>query len=166
MAAATRDPRPYRLGVGAMLINRDGRVFVGQRSDASAPAWQMPQGGIDGDESPREAVRRELREEIGTDKAEIIAETEDWLHYDLPANVTGLVWGGRYRGQKQKWFALRFTGHDDDIDIAANDQEFTNWKWTEMDSLPKLIVPFKRQLYRDVILRLGPCIRRALPEPG
>ena len=108
----------YRPGVGIMLLNRDGPVFVGRRIDmpAGLAAWQMPQGGIDPGETPREAAFRELREEIGTDKAEILGETESWLHYDLPAEIAGNPWGGRYRGQRQKWFAMRFTGRDGDID--------------------------------------------------
>jgi putative (di)nucleoside polyphosphate hydrolase len=110
-------------------------------------AWQMPQGGIDGDETPMQAAMRELYEETGTDKAEIIAETRDWLHYDLPAAIAGTVWGGRYRGQRQKWFLMRFGGEDIDIDLSRHEAEFDAWKWVEPAELPGLIVNFKRPVY-------------------
>lgn len=142
---------PYRLGVGIMLLNTIGHVFVGQRIDRTTEAWQMPQGGIDPDEDPRTAAFRELHEEVGTDKAEIIAESRDWLSYDLPAELIGKVWGGRYRGQKQKWYAMRFRGRDGDIDLNRHHPEFDRWKWVPMPELPDLIVPFKRTLYEMVI---------------
>jgi putative (di)nucleoside polyphosphate hydrolase len=148
----------YRPGVGVMLVNRDGRVFVGRRSDmpAGLAAWQMPQGGIDPGELPRQAAWRELREEVGTDKAEIVGETRGWLHYDLPVELAGGPWGGRWRGQRQKWFAMRFTGGDDDIDLAADGHpEFDAWKWVAAERLPELIVPFKRPLYVAVLAELG-----------
>jgi putative (di)nucleoside polyphosphate hydrolase len=143
---------PYRPGVGVMLFNRDGLVWVGQRTDA-AGGWQMPQGGIDEGEDPRVAALREMKEEIGTDKAEIIAESRDWYAYDLPAELHAVrLWGGRYRGQKQKWFALRFLGTDADIDLDADAHpEFTQWKWAPLATLPDFIVPFKRELYRQLV---------------
>jgi putative (di)nucleoside polyphosphate hydrolase len=149
--------RPYRPGVGVMLINRDGLVFVAQRIDMPEAAWQMPQGGIDEGEDPREAALRELKEETGTDKAEIIGETRDWLLYDLPPELLDKIsWGRRYRGQKQKWFAMRFTGSDRDIDIGSDKHpEFSEWKWAPAGSLSKIIVPFKRDLYRQVVAELG-----------
>ena len=135
-----------------MLINAAGLVFAGRRLGAYSEAWQMPQGGIDEGESPKQAVLRELEEETGTNKAEIIAESRDWLTYDLPDDLIGVAWGGQYRGQIQKWFALEFTGHDDDIDINAHDKpEFSEWRWLALDELPGLIVPFKRQLYDDIL---------------
>ena len=140
----------YRPGVGIMLVNRDGLVFVGRRINmpAELAAWQMPQGGVDPGETPREAALRELREEVGTDKAEILGETQGWLHYDLPTEIAGKSWGGRYRGQRQKWFAMRFTGEDSDIDPAATEHpEFDAWEWVAVERLPELIVPFKRPLY-------------------
>lgn len=145
---------PFRRGVGAMLFNGAGMVFVGQRfGPRSAGAWQMPQGGIDDGESPEQAVMRELEEETGTDLAEIIAETENWLTYDLPADLVRESWGGKFRGQEQKWFALRFTGKDEDIDINADAKpEFSDWRWVGMEELPGLIVPFKRRLYDDLIV--------------
>jgi putative (di)nucleoside polyphosphate hydrolase len=145
---------PYRPNVGAVLFNRQGLVFVARRADlpnAEGPAggWQLPQGGIDADEDPREAVLRELAEEIGTDRAEIIGEHPDWLTYDLPPHLIGVALGGRYRGQRQRWFALRFTGTDGDIRLDADpDPEFDAWRWTGLADLPALAVEFKRPIYR------------------
>lgn len=144
----------YRPGVGIMLLNREGRVFVGRRIDmpAGLAAWQMPQGGIDPGETPRQAAIRELQEEIGTGKAEILGETAGWLHYDLPPEIVGTRWRGRYRGQRQKWFAMRFTGLDSDIDPAATEHpEFDAWEWVRAERVPELIVPFKRPLYLAVL---------------
>ena len=143
-------PADYRPCVGMMLINRHGRVFVGRRRE-TVDAWQMPQGGIDHGEEPRAAALRELREEIGTDRAVIIGESPVWRPYDLPARLGSRLWGGRYRGQAQKWFALRFTGADADIDLATEHPEFDAWQWVEVDRLVELIVPFKRDVYRDVV---------------
>lgn len=142
---------PYRSGVGIVLLNRDNLVFVGQRIDRTTEAWQMPQGGIDEGEQPVEAALRELEEEIGTDKAVIVAESRDWLTYDLPAELIGKVWRGRYRGQKQKWFAMRFEGDDGDIRLQTAHPEFDAFRWVPMPELPSLIVPFKRRLYEDVV---------------
>lgn len=144
--------RPYRLGVGVMLIDRTGRVFVAERID-SPGAWQMPQGGIDAGEDPRAAALRELKEETGTDKAEIVGETRDWLTYDLPPELAGeTLWGGRYRGQKQKWFALRFHGTDADVNLTAHQPpEFDDWKWVRLSEVVDLIIPFKRGVYEQVV---------------
>lgn len=147
---AAPDP-VYRLGVGVMLLNTQGLVFVARRNDSPGEHWQMPQGGIDGNETPRNAALRELKEEIGTDHAEILGEARRWLTYDLPADLARTAWGGRYRGQRQKWFAARFLGDDAEIDLDTAHPEFTDWRWIEPASLPDLIVPFKRQLYRDVM---------------
>ncbi len=140
----------YRLGVGIVLINGDGMVFGGRRIDAPDEAWQMPQGGIDDGEAPDAAAYRELAEETGVTKAEIIAETKDWLDYDLPPELAAGVWGGRYRGQRQKWFAMGFQGGDKDIDLNTHQAEFAAWKWLPPADLTRLIIPFKRQLYSDV----------------
>jgi putative (di)nucleoside polyphosphate hydrolase len=143
----------YRSAVGVMLLSRMGEVFVARRIDMPMmPAWQMPQGGIDPGETPVQAALRELKEEIGTDKAEILGESSRWLKYDLPAELARGVWGGRYRGQRQKWFAMRFTGNDTDIDLATDHPEFDAWKWIQPEQLPEMIVPFKRQLYLDILL--------------
>jgi len=146
---------PYRLCVGVMLLNRRGQVFVAQRIDMPSAAWQMPQGGIDPGETPRQAAVRELHEETGTDKAEFVAESRDWMRYDLPADLAPKLWGGRYRGQEQKWFAMRFLGTDADIDIHGETPEFSAWRWAELDEIAELIVPFKRPLYRQLVAEFG-----------
>ncbi len=142
---------PYRPCVGVMLINRRGQVFVAQRIDMPSAAWQMPQGGIDPGETPRQAARRELYEETGTTKAEIVAESQTWVRYDLPAELAPKLWDGRYRGQEQKWFAMRFLGTDADIDIDGDQPEFSAWRWAELAEIPDLIVPFKRALYQQLV---------------
>lgn len=142
---------PYRPCVGAMLINREGLVFVGKRIDQTVEGWQMPQGGIEPGETPAEAALRELKEEIGTDKASVLREMDEWLAYDLPQHLLGVALHGRYRGQKQKWVALRFEGDDTDIDIRTAEPEFGAWKWLALEALPRLIVPFKRDTYQKVI---------------
>jgi putative (di)nucleoside polyphosphate hydrolase len=134
-----------------MLLNNQNQVFVGKRIDQTVEGWQMPQGGIDAGEDPRTAVLRELKEETGTDKASIIGEMQDWLTYELPPHLVGIAFHGKYRGQRQKWFALRFTGQDSDIDLHTHEPEFAEWKWVDMDALPGLIVPFKRDTYAAVI---------------
>ncbi len=155
MAACDPARLPYRRGVGIMLLNSRGEVFVAQRIDMPSDAWQMPQGGIDDGETPEAAAWREMAEETGTSRAELLAESRDWLRYDLPAELIPRLWNGRFRGQEQKWFAFRFTGGDADIDINAGHPEFSAWKWTPMAALPDLIVPFKRQLYRELISEFG-----------
>lgn len=142
---------PYRPCVGLMILNREGKVFAGKRIDNPEDAWQMPQGGVDEGETPEAAALREMQEEIGTDKGEIIAEMPDWISYDLPQDLVPKLWGGRFRGQKQKWFAIRFTGTDADICIATEHPEFSEWKWVEMADLPSLIVPFKRKIYETLV---------------
>ncbi len=142
---------PYRPCVGIMLINREGLVFVGRRIDQTVEGWQMPQGGIDDGETPVEAGLRELGEEIGTSKAELLREMDGWLAYDLPQHLLGVALHGRYRGQRQKWLAMRFLGNDSDINIATAEPEFGQWKWLAMEALPRLIVPFKRDTYAAVI---------------
>lgn len=134
-----------------MLINRDGLVFVGRRIDQTVEGWQMPQGGIDGNETAVEAGLRELEEEIGTGNAELLREMRDWVCYDLPDHLLGVALHGRYRGQKQRWLAMRYLGEDSDINIRTEHPEFSAWKWLAMEALPRLIVPFKRDSYEKVI---------------
>ncbi len=147
---------PYRLNVGAVLFGPDGRVLVCRRADLpnaeGAPGgWQLPQGGMDEGEDPRVAVLRELAEEIGTDRADILAEHPDWLTYDLPPELVGKALGGQYRGQRQKWFALRFRGTDADIRLDADPHpEFDAWRWAELAELPALAVSFKRAIYEEL----------------
>lgn len=142
----------YRHCVGIMLIDWAGRALVARRADMPAtPAWQMPQGGIDWGETPREAAMRELEEEIGTRKAEIVAESRDWMTYDFPPEIARRVWDGRFRGQRQKWFLMRFTGCEADIDLGSRHPEFDAWRWVDPDEVPGLIVAFKRELYIRVV---------------
>ena len=149
---------PYRPNVGAVLFNRDGLIFVARRADfpnaEGAPGgWQLPQGGIDADEDPAVAIFRELEEEIGTARARIIAQHPEWLTYDLPPELVGKALGGKFRGQRQRWFALRFEGEDADIRLDLDPHpEFDAWRWAPLADLPGLAVPFKRPIY-DVLAR-------------
>lgn len=147
---------PYRRGVGIMLRNGAGEVLVGSRIDMPSDAWQMPQGGIDDSETPEQALWRELKEEVGIDAARIEAESKDWLGYDLPADVVPKVWGGRFRGQQQKWFLLRFTGSDADLVLDTHEAEFSAVRWVPAAELPKLVVGFKRALYERVLQEFAP----------
>lgn len=150
--------KPYRPGVGIMLINDAGRVFVARRVDTPG-AWQMPQGGIDHGETPRRAALRELKEETGTDKAEMLAESRDWLRYDLPPELAARTWKGRYRGQAQKWFAFRFTGDDEEFDLSAHAQEFDSWRWATPEEVLAGIVAFKRPVYEAVLEEFAALLR-------
>lgn len=144
---------PYRPCVGVMLINADGLIFAAQRIDSAIPAWQMPQGGIDAEEAPGTAALRELNEEISVtpDLVVPLAETRDWLSYDLPHDIVPRIWKGRYRGQKQRWFLMRFTGRDDQINIQTQHPEFSQWRWISAQDMLAAIVPFKRDIYASVI---------------
>ncbi len=149
---------PYRPCAGVMLINADGKVFVGQRMDSALEAWQMPQGGIDPGEDAQTAALRELGEETGVaaEHAEPIAEAPGEFTYDLPPELIGKVWKGKWRGQRQRWFLYRFLGTDADIDIATEHQEFRAWRWLDPADLPSMIVPFKKALYQDVLAAFAP----------
>jgi putative (di)nucleoside polyphosphate hydrolase len=145
----------YRPCVGVMLVNAGGQVFVGRRIDnKEGDWWQMPQGGIDKGEAPRQAALRELAEEVGTrpEHVSLIGEMAEPVRYDLPEELMGKLWGGKYRGQEQTWYLARFTGTDADIDLDAHDPpEFCDWKWADPETLPDLIVPFKKRAYRAVL---------------
>jgi putative (di)nucleoside polyphosphate hydrolase len=144
---------PYRPCAGVMLINREGKVFVGQRLDSTLEAWQMPQGGIDPGEDALTAAIRELGEEAGIapHHVELIAQADEELRYDLPDDLIGKVWKGKWRGQRQRWFLFAFTGEDGDIDIATEHAEFRAWRWIDPHELPHVIVPFKRALYERIL---------------
>lgn len=144
---------PYRPCVGLMVLNAKGEVFVGQRTDRNYDAWQMPQGGVDPGETPVQAALRELGEETGItpDLVDIEAETDDWLPYDLPHDLVAKLWKGRYRGQEQKWFLMRFQGVDAQVNIDTDDPEFAAWRWMPPAELPDAIVPFKRTVYKRVL---------------
>ncbi len=149
---------PYRPCAGIMLLNREGRVFVGQRIDSTLEAWQMPQGGIDPGEDAQDTAIRELGEETGiaAHNVELIAAAPEELTYDLPPEMVGKVWKGKYRGQRQHWFLFRFLGEDSDVDIATKHPEFRAWRWIDPDDLPRMIVPFKRALYEEVLAAFRP----------
>jgi putative (di)nucleoside polyphosphate hydrolase len=148
---------PYRPCVGVMLLNREGQVFVGQRLDNKLEAWQMPQGGIDPGEEAEATAIRELGEETGIAPGhiEIVARAPEELFYDLPDELIGKIWSGRYRGQRQTWFLARFTGRDSDVNIQTAHPEFRAWKWADTSELPHMIVPFKKALYEQVLAAFG-----------
>jgi putative (di)nucleoside polyphosphate hydrolase len=151
---------PFRPCVGVMVLNRGGHAFIGRRIDGpehvdATHAWQMPQGGIDPGEDPWRAALRELREETNIRSVERLGEIAEWLNYDIPRDIVGQAWQGRFRGQTQKWFALRFTGADSEIDVAhpdgAHEPEFAAWRWEPLHNIPDLVVPFKRKVYEQVV---------------
>ena len=148
--------RPYRPCVGICLVNDDGLIFAGKRIDNRAEAWQMPQGGIDEGEDAITACFREMSEEIGTNKAELLAEYPDWLDYDIPEPLANKLWDGTYRGQSQKWMLLRYQGTDSEINIATDIPEFEQWQWMSPDKLVELAVPFKKDVYRALMAEFAP----------
>ena len=141
----------YRPGVGIVLLNSKGEVFVGRRIDLEEEAWQMPQGGINEGENARQAAFRELREEIGTASVEVLAEASGWFYYEVPEELASKAWSGRWKGQRQKWFVMLFKGRDSDIDLATEHPEFCAWRWAPVREVVELAVSFKRQLYLNVI---------------
>ncbi len=154
----------YRPGVGIMLVNGAGWVFVGKRVDVVEEAWQMPQGGINGNETPILAAMRELLEELGTANVEVVAESSRWLQYELPSSLHGRAWDGRWLGQRQKWFLMRFVGDDSEINVATEHPEFSAWRWIPPERLVELIVAFKRQLYLDVLEEFAGSLQRTTQE--
>lgn len=155
----TDNPRnrlPYRQCAGIVLFNREGNVFVGKRLDETGSAWQLPQGGIEKEEPPRTAALRELEEETGARSVTVLAEASKWLTYELPDELIGKVWNGKYRGQRQKWFAMQFIGDEGEINPASvQHPEFSTWRWARLNDLPRLAVPFKRNIYAAIALEFA-----------
>ena len=145
---------PLRTGVGVIVINKDNKVFVGKRKDNPVDKWQMPQGGVDKGEELVDAMRRELKEETSIKNIEIIKEIDGWLDYELPKNLLGKIWKVRYRGQKQKWFIVKFLGEESEINITTKRPEFIEWKWVERSQLPNIIVDFKKNVYERLVVEL------------
>tara|TARA_B100001996_G_scaffold375590_1_gene355732 strand:- start:1115 stop:1585 length:471 start_codon:yes stop_codon:yes gene_type:complete len=146
---------PLRLGVGIILLNKENKVFVGRRLDNPLKFWQMPQGGINNGESFFQAARRELEEETAITKVKLIKELDDWLIYNLPDDLLGKIWQGKYRGQKQKWFVMKFEGEDQEINVNTKSPEFLEWKWVNPDELPKIVVNFKTDIYKTLLVKLN-----------
>ena len=145
---------PLRIGVGAIVLNNEDKVFVGKRKDNPIDKWQMPQGGVEENEKYIDAMKRELCEETSVTSIEILKEFDEWLEYELPDNLLGIIWKGKFRGQKQKWFVSRFTGNDSEININTKNPEFIEWKWIEMIELPNVIVDFKKDVYKKILIKL------------
>ena len=145
---------PLRIGAGAIVLNNKNKIFVGKRKDNPVNKWQMPQGGVNKNESFLTAMKRELDEETSIKNIQIIKELDGWFQYELPKNLLGIIWKGKFRGQKQKWFLARFTGKESEINLKTKHPEFIEWKWVEMDKLPKIIVDFKKDVYEKLLLEL------------
>ena len=141
---------PLRLGVGIVLINSENKIFVGRRIDNPVNSWQMPQGGVDKNENLLNAAFRELREETGVKNVKLIKEIDTWLTYDLPKNLLGKLWNGKYRGQRQRWFVMRFIGKDEEVNVKTKNAEFKEWKWIAVDQLTNVAVDFKLQIYKKI----------------
>ena len=146
---------PMRKGVGIIVLNRNNEVFVGKRKDNPIDKWQMPQGGIDLDESPINAMKRELAEETSITKIKVLKEIKNWLEYELPPNLLGKIWKGKFRGQKQKWFIVQFIGNENEINLNTKHPEFIEWKWIDYNLLPEVIVDFKKQVYLKLKVELN-----------
>ena len=145
---------PLRIGVGVIVLNEKNRVFVGKRKDNPVDKWQMPQGGVNEGEKLIDAMKRELEEETGIKNIKILKEIDGWSEYELPENLLGKIWRGKYRGQKQKWFIVKFIGDDDEINLKTSKPEFIEWKWLDIENLPGVIVEFKRKVYEDLLPKI------------
>ena len=145
---------PLRIGVGAIVLNKQNKVFVGKRKDNPIDKWQMPQGGVDDNEDYISAVKREIYEETSIKSFKILKEFDEWLEYELPKNLVGIIWKGKYRGQRQKWFIIKFTGNNSEINVNTIHPEFIEWKWVEANTLPHIIVDFKKDVYKIILLKL------------
>ena len=145
---------PLRIGVGAIVLNEKNKVFVGKRKDNPVDKWQMPQGGVNKNEGYLVAMKRELHEETGITSIKVLKELDQWFEYELPKSLLGIIWKGKYRGQKQKWFIVKFTGKDSEIDLKTKHPEFIEWKWIDMNELPNVIVDFKKDVYLKLLKEL------------
>ena len=150
----TKKALPLRIGVGAIVLNNKNKILVGKRKDNPVNKWQMPQGGINKNENFLDAMKRELNEETSIKSIQILKELDGWFQYELPKNLVGIIWKGKFRGQKQKWFVVKFTGEESEINLKTEHPEFIEWKWVEMDELPKIIVDFKKDVYEKLLLEL------------
>ena len=145
---------PLRIGVGAIVLNNKNQIFVGKRLDNPVNKWQMPQGGVDKGENLIIAMKRELMEETSIQSIKILKKIDKWLEYELPENLLGIIWKGKFRGQKQKWFIVRFIGNESEINLKTKQPEFIEWKWIEVDELTKVIVDFKKDVYKKLVIEL------------
>ena len=150
----TEKKLPLRIGVGVIVLNNKNKIFVGKRKDNPVNKWQMPQGGVDKNENFLTAMKRELSEETSIKSIKIIKELDGWFQYELPENLVGIIWKGKFRGQKQKWFVVKFTGEESEINLKTEHPEFIEWKWIKMDELPKVIVDFKKDVYEKILIEL------------
>ena len=150
----TEKKLPLRIGVGAIVLNRENKIFVGKRVDNPIDKWQMPQGGVDKGENFISAMKRELKEETSIQNIKILKQLDQWFEYELPKNLLGIIWKGKFRGQKQKWFIVRFVGKETEINLKTKHPEFIEWKWVEIDDLTKVIVDFKKNVYKKLVVEL------------
>ena len=145
---------PLRIGVGAIVLNSENKIFVGKRADNPIDKWQMPQGGVDKGENFISAMKRELKEETSIQNIKILKQIDQWFEYELPKNLLGMIWKGKFRGQKQKWFIVRFIGKENEINLKTEHPEFIEWKWVDMNDLPNIIVEFKKEVYKKILSEL------------
>ena len=150
----TEKKLPLRIGVGVIVLNNENKIFVGKRKDNPINKWQMPQGGVNENENFLSAMKRELNEETSIKSIKILKELDEWFEYELPKNLLGIVWKGKFRGQKQKWFIARFTGREDEISLKTKHPEFIEWKWIEINELTNVIVNFKKNVYEKLLVEL------------